>query len=122
MNGDRGRIHFEGKRQYAYHVTLAQEDGVDVPSGMCVMHDCDNPKCVNTSHLKIASHAENMADMAKKGRSARGEAHGSAKLAEADVRMIRDSSLRTSHLSRWLGVSWQTVDDARKGKTWGHLE
>ena len=36
---------------------------------MEVMHTCDNPPCINISHLKLGTHAENMADMKAKGRT-----------------------------------------------------
>lgn len=34
-----------------------------------LMHHCDNPKCLRPSHLREATHAENMADRAAKGRA-----------------------------------------------------
>lgn len=34
-----------------------------------IMHHCDNPPCVRPSHLREATHAENMSDRAAKGRA-----------------------------------------------------
>jgi hypothetical protein len=35
---------------------------------MLVLHDCDNPPCFRLDHLRLGTHAENMADMRAKGR------------------------------------------------------
>ncbi|MET7904112.1 hypothetical protein ABZS86_22750 [Streptomyces sp. NPDC005355] len=41
-----------------------------------VMHEvCDNPPCLNRRHLTVATHAENVADMVRKGRGYKGKTH-----------------------------------------------
>lgn len=64
-----------------------------IPPGMCVLHRCDNRKCVRPEHLFIGSKKDNSLDMAAKNRhhipGLKGEDHGEAKLSNADVREIR---------------------------------
>jgi hypothetical protein len=88
-------------------------------------HSCDRPPCVNPTHLFAGSKSDNMQDAKAKGRIARGEAHGAAKLTETDVRAIRegaDAGATTAALARRHGVSDETVAKVLSRETWGHVD
>lgn len=38
------------------------------PADLHVLHNCDNPRCVNPNHLRIGTHEENMEDIGKRDR------------------------------------------------------
>lgn len=98
-----------------------------VPHGMCVLHRCDNPSCVNPAHLWLGTQLENVADMVRKGRAQRvsGEQRPCARLTEADVHAIRTSErykYSASMLARHYGVGRTTIRHVIAGTTWKHLD
>jgi hypothetical protein len=52
----------------ATHVALELHGGL-VPAGMCVLHRCDTPACVNPDHLFVGTFKDNTQDMISKGRN-----------------------------------------------------
>lgn len=67
-----GQLGVYGTKHYAHRVSyeLATSDYLlsDSTRGDVVMHSCDNPPCVNPSHLSRGTHQDNMDDMVTKGR------------------------------------------------------
>lgn len=60
-----------------------------IPEGMCVLHRCDVRACVNPAHLFLGTRGDNNRDAVSKGRQARGERHGIARLTAEKARTIR---------------------------------
>lgn len=106
--------------RYAYETYVGP-----IPEGMCVLHKCDTPSCVCPAHLWIGTHQENMADKVAKGRQARGETAGMAKLTEADVIAIRvlwdSGELTQREIADMFEISQPAVSQIVNATRWAHL-
>jgi hypothetical protein len=40
----------------------------EIPEGLLVLHNCDNPRCMNISHLRLGTYKDNWDDMKLRGR------------------------------------------------------
>ena len=118
-NGGYGSIRFGGKLMKSHRASWTAFRG-EIPTGMCVLHQCDNPSCINPEHLFLGTRADNIQDMIQKGRDRKiaGETHHKAKLSRTKVAIIKDSPLSSSKLAAQYGVHKSTIRSIMAGKTW----
>lgn len=112
------------RRQWFAHRLSMVVAGM-TPGVLCVLHRCDNPPCVNPSHLFLGTKGDNTRDMVAKGRHARGVRNGGGvKLDDDRVRAIRDRLAigdRIASIARDFCVSWTAIQFIRDGRTWKHV-
>lgn len=114
------------RKQFRAHRLSYEMHQKRIPEGLCVLHKCDNPPCVNPEHLFVGTRKDNSDDMEEKGRAvhAKGESHGSAKLTEEKISEIRRDYVRGSRthgqpaLARKYDVNQTTIGVIVRRKTW----
>ena len=67
QDGNYGTMYVDGKHRMAHRIAWALTKG-PIPSGLDVLHHCDNPPCCNPDHLFVGTRSDNMQDMVRKGR------------------------------------------------------
>lgn len=95
-----------------------------IPDGMCVLHICDNPRCSRPEHLFLGSNDDNIRDMIKKGRNAKGSKHGCAKLNEEkviEIKKLLSIGVTCSRIAKEYEMSSSTIKRIKNGKLWRHV-
>lgn len=94
-----------------------------IPDGLCVLHKCDIPSCVNPDHLFLGTHRENALDKVNKGRAKGNSGTGNhlSKLDETkadQARVAVKSGALIKDVARQYGVHASTISKVLSGKTW----
>ena len=107
-----------GKRNVMTHRASFMVHRGPIPDGMLVLHECDNPSCVNPDHLRVGTANDNTQDMIAKGRA---KLVTRAKVSPEQVREIRtmrERGMMTKDIGERFGVSGSTVTNICNRDTW----
>jgi len=112
-----GSIRVNGKSERAHRVAYRLAVG-EIPRGLLLRHSCDNPKCVNPSHLVPGTKAQNTRDAIERGQHLVGERDTKSKLTNDDVVAIRallSSGVKGRYVAKLFNVSESHVSGIKKG-------
>lgn len=110
----------------AHRISLQIFTGIKLHYYDTVMHKCDNPMCVNPSHLQIGNQKDNMHDMIAKNRKVVGEACNFSKINEETVRTIRaeykTGTIKQNRLAEKYNLSQTNISDIIRNNIWRHVK
>lgn len=116
-----GRFYFEGRMAGAHELALSFTTGEAKHPALDTCHSCDTPLCCNPAHLRFDTRQSNVDDCTSQGRHAHGERNGHAKLAEAQVVLMRERATHGASgktLAAEFGVSPALVTAILRGERW----
>lgn len=107
------RIRQNGKDKRMSRYIYSQVNQCEIPRGLCVMHTCDNPQCINPEHLRLGTNMDNILDKIAKGRSKPNRPK--KKFTDEEIHYIREISKETTkRLAIKFGVREETIRNIRK--------
>jgi hypothetical protein len=109
---------FATAHRYSYFLHFGE-----IPKNKIICHKCDNPKCVNPSHLFVGTIADNNKDKTNKNRQAKGAVTNKAKLTREDIIKIRKLTKNTTlrKIATMFNVAHSTISSIKLGYTWKHI-
>lgn len=112
-----GHLFWNGRQQLTHRLSYEAYKGV-IPKGICVLHKCDIPSCINPNHLFLGTKRDNAIDRIKKGRfpQKRGDKNPFIKLTDAQIVLIRVDNRKQRVIAREYGVSQQHISAIKNMK------
>jgi len=105
--------------QLAHRVSYRLFKG-EIPAKTMVLHHCDNPTCVNPSHLYLGDNKQNMIDMISRDRAKpRGKP---PTLSKEQVMLIAESTDTVKSIAEKFNTSISSVRLIKSGGMYNHLD
>jgi len=112
------RLPMHGPLTRAHRVAWLLFNG-PISDGLCVLHKCDNPGCVNPSHLFVGTLTDNMQDCSRKGRVYRAPLNsktGKTTLAEREtIRELYRDGRSQNAIADQFGVTQRRISQIVNG-------
>jgi hypothetical protein len=109
----------------AHRVSYTLHIGI-IPKGMCILHNCDNRKCVNPEHLRLGTNKDNTTDMFLKGREHdRKGINNNSKLDEKAIKEIRNFPRARGYQNRLkniYNISQANISRIIRNEIWTHIQ
>lgn len=118
-----GRIKINRKSVRSHRVAMTYHLGREIIPSEQVLHSCDNPRCCNPSHLRLGTNADNMRDVAERGRR-HGDRNNNHTLShEQASKIIRRANTGERHkdIAKDFQTTRQNVSAIVAGVRWPHL-
>lgn len=130
--GQYGGFNRKGKKVKAHRLSYEMAYGA-IDSDICVLHKCDNPRCVRPDHLFLGNRRDNSHDMLSKKRHytitnpekiLRGSRLGNSKLNEKQVfqlRRLRLKGVSYHRMGKWIEMDRASIRRVINGERWKHV-
>ncbi len=115
---------------YGAHILSLWSYSNEAPEGRFCLHKCDNPSCLNPSHLWYGTQSDNMRDASNKGRlnsgANKGKKNGMSKITEDQalsiLKAIREIGRDSKAIQRLFpDISLYIIQNILHNKTWKYL-
>lgn len=126
--GGYGVVRHGGRPHLAHRAAYCEFHGIPIEQikGLVIRHECDNRACIEPTHLRIGTQADNVRDMMDRGRNSPpprfpGSTHAMAKLSYEDVKAIRlerRNGALNKDLAKKYGVTPTAIGLIVRNRTW----
>ena len=115
-----GKMYYLGNHWRSHRVSYSIYKG-KINRGLCVLHRCDNPSCINPNHLFVGTPGDNNHDraMKKRSRNQNGILNNRVKLSVDNVIYIKNHREKKQlELAKLFNVSQTCISKIQTGARW----